>query len=232
VPSRRTGLPLPRSQHDEPEHHTITVGGRVVEFHLYVEDADARQHIAQLTPYFARMPASHLAVLYPIFVMKKKPGGALGGGTWLASQVRSEFMGTRHAQNTGVPDSDVERLVISAQSGMLGLSRDRWERPIGLRRFTVFHEVGHCVDAALGLVPSGATEADFAGMDTNRCGAGNFMVRRAVELYARYICGSDRLYHTLPRSESQVQANRRLLDTLRRMPAFRCVSVLPPIGPG
>lgn len=206
-----------------PEHYSLNIRGYTVDFHVYVTVPNSDVKVQQLQRFFARMPDQHLAVLYPIFVMERKPGGRAGGGTWPPGLVRSQVMGAGHARNTGIPDADVERLVVSRASGMIGLSRDRWERPIARLPFTVFHEVGHCVDIALGLVPGGATEADFAGMATDRCGAGNMMARRVVEAYARCICSPNAIYHTLPPRETPASANQRLLGALRRSAAFRTV---------
>lgn len=208
------------------EHHTIVVRGHTVDFYVYVNVPNSREKIRQLTRFFMRLPDQHLALLYPIFIMKKKPGGRRGGGTWRPGEVPGSFTRTPHAQNTGIPSDDIKRLVVNQGKGLIGLSKDRWERPMGRLSFTVFHEIGHCVDYSFqpnGLVPPGARHTDYAGMETNRCGAGNRMVRRAVEAYARYICSPSRIYHTVPPSESNAQVNRRLISTLRRSPAFHSV---------
>jgi hypothetical protein len=199
----------------------------VIEFHVYVSVPGSQEKVRQLERFFSRLPDQHLRVLYPIFVMERKPGGLAGGGTWPpGAAIEGEVMGAARSRNTGVPDADIERWVVSRRTGLIGLSKDRWERPLGRLEFSVFHEVGHCVDVSLrsGLVPSGATEADFAGMETDRCGQGSLMVRRAVEAYARYIClGGSRVYHFLPPSETQQHANQRLINALRRSDAFRSV---------
>ena len=205
------------------EHLSFSVRGFTVEFHIYVTVSGSDQKVRQLEPFFRRLPDAHLAVMYPIFVMDKKPGGRAGGGTWPPGLVRSQVMGAGHARNTGIPDADVDSMVVARGRGMIGLSKDRWERPIARLPFTVFHEVGHCVDIALGLVPSGANDADFAGMETNRCGAGNMVTRRAVEAYARLMCSPSAIYHTLPARETAASANQRLSNVLRRSPAFRAV---------
>jgi len=132
-------------------------------------------------------------------------------------------MGGRRSLNTGIPDNDMQRLVVDRGKGLIGLSKDRWERPIRRLKFTVFHEIGHCIDFFLGLIPRGATEEDFAEMETNRCGAGSLMSRRAVEAFARSICSPNQIYHTLPSSETRAVANQRLISSLYRSPAFRSV---------
>ncbi len=108
-------------------------------------------------------------------------------------------------------------------SGIIGLSEDRWLRPPGRIEFSLLHEVGNCVDYQLGLVASGATEADFPGITTTHCGAGNQMVRRAVEVYSRWICAPFRLYNSVPEGNTPVSLNRQLKTVLRRSAAFRAV---------
>lgn len=201
-----------------PEHYTLSVRGRTIGFHIYVDVPDSETKVRSLERYFARMPDPHLAIVYPIFVMHHKPGGRDGGGTWRPGEVRGALTGTRAVANTGVPAADIE-LYVPIRQGMIGISQDRWERGTDRIPATVFHEVGHCVDS-LRLVPSGATEADFPGMTTTVCGAGSLMVRRAVEAYARAIYNPRRIFHELPAGESAAAVNDRLLTTLRRSPAF------------
>ena len=210
------------------EHCPLTIRGRVIEFHIYITVPDSKARVRSLEPYFARMPDQHLDVLYPIFVMEHKPGGRDGGGTWRPGEVRSQVMGAAHSRNTLIPDADLELHVAARGRGMIGTTRDRWERAIARLPSTIFHEVGHCIDYSLGLIPHGAAEADFAGMNTAVCGAGNLLARRAVEAYARCIYHPSAIYHSLPPGETPAVANRRLLDTLRRSPAFHGV---PPIWP-
>jgi hypothetical protein len=129
-------------------------------------------------------------------------------------------------RNTGIPAQDVDAIAVRKNLGVIGLSLDRWRRPMGRLEFTLFHEIGHCVDYAFrpgGLVPSGATAVDFPGMETNRCGAGSMMVRRAAEAYARYMLRPHRIFHTQPGAMSAARANRRIIETLRRSAAFSSV---------
>jgi hypothetical protein len=205
-----------------PEHHTLTIRGRAIGFHIYVTVPDSEAKVRSLERYFTRLPDPHLDIVYPIFVMEHKPGGRDGGGTWRPGEVRSQVMGAAHTRNTLVPDADIETYVTSRGLGMIGISRDRWERPVARIPATVFHEVGHCVDS-LGLVPHGAGEADFPGMNTHACGAGSPLVRRAVEAYARTIYNPRHIYHDLPPGAAAATVNAQLLATLRRSPAFRTV---------
>lgn len=205
-----------------PEHHSVNVRGRTLDFHIYVDVPNSVEKIRQLERFLNRLPDAHLALVYPIFVMERKPAGRLGGGTWTPGQVRTEFMG--HTRNTAIPDADVELYAATRGTGIIGLSRDRWLRPMGRLEFTLFHEIGHCIDFQLGLVPPGATAASFEGMMTNRCGAGGMIVRRAVEAYARYICAPSRVYHSpLPAAANPATINSGLIATLRSSPAFRNV---------
>jgi hypothetical protein len=152
--------------------------------------------------------------------MHRKPGGRLGGGTWRPSEV-SQFIG--RSRNTGIPDEVITQVALSRGLGVIGLSEDRWRRGPGRIEFTLLHEVGHCVDYSLGLVPGGASEADFPGVVTTHCGAGDLMIRRAVEAYSRWICAPSRLYNEIPPGETAASVNRTLQATLRRSPGFASV---------
>lgn len=202
------------------EHHTLHVGEAKLDFHVYVDLPDTAGKLDALRPFFARMPAPHLRLLWPFFVMERKPGGGRGGGTWAPGEVRTGVMGTGHSARTGIPDADIERLVVSRNVGMMGIPRDRWVRDIDLLKFTVLHEAAHCIDFQLGLVPAGSTASDFPGMLTDRCGAGNAQSRRAVEAYARCVCRPWKVYHARVPPLSAQELNRRNIDTLRRSPAF------------
>jgi len=208
------------------EQYVAKVRGHAVAFYSYVDSPGFMSKVRQLERFFERLPDRHLAALYPIFAMENKPGGRAGGGTWRPDEVRSNFSRPGHERNTGIPFSEFERLVLPYNQGVIGLSRDRWERPMGRLEFTVMHEVGHCIDSAFGpsgLLPRRVREADFEGMATNRCGAGGAMTRRAVEAYARMICRPSRVFHNRPLRESAAHANERLIGALRRSPAFRDV---------
>lgn len=210
------------------EHHALVIRGHTINFYIYVNNPHSVNKVQQLEPFFSRVPDQHLTALYPIFIMDKKPGGRQGGGTWKPEQVPRSFTGTAQIRNTGIPAADIEQLVINPGKGMIGLSNDRWDRSIGRLEFTVFHEVGHCIDFSFppeGLVPANARSTDYNGMasDRSRCGAGNSRIRQAVEAYARYVCSPSRIFHNLPPSESAALANQRLLSTLRRTSAFSSV---------
>jgi hypothetical protein len=205
-----------------PEHYSLTIRSRVIDFHIYVPVPGSEAKVRSLERFFARMPDVHLALVCPIFIMLHKPGGRDGGGTWRPGEVRSMVMGAAHSRNSLVPDADIETYVTSRGLGMVGISRDRRERPLGRLPGTVFHEVGHCVDA-VGLVPHGATEADFPGMHTRNCGAGNLLGRRAVEAYARAIYRPGQIAHAVPAGGDPAVYNAQLLSTLRRSPAFHAV---------
>ena len=206
------------------ETHSFEIAGATITFHVYLDQPDTASKIEELRPYFARMPDTHLRLLWPIFVVDHKPGGGPGGGTWAPDEVRSMFMGEAHSRRTGVPDADVETLVLANRSGMMAIPRDRWMRRINRLRTTVMHEVAHCVDFQLGLVPRGADAEDFPGMGTDRCGAGGHMSRRAVEAYARALYQPWRIYHSREPSQSAHDLNQRNLETVRRAPAFTGVS--------
>ncbi len=206
-----------------PEHHTLTIRGHPISFHIYVENARSEAKVHDLERFLARLPDQHLALLYPIFIMNKKPGGRNGGGTWPPELVAASFSTTAQMRNTGVPYEDIEQYAVTPGLGVIGLSKDRWERPMGRLEFTLLHEVGHVIHLRLGLIPARATAADFAGMNTNRCGDGNMMARRVVECYARYICRPSAVYHEVPEGERAAAVNARLIRHLRSAPAFHDV---------
>ncbi len=205
------------------EHHSVTIRRTTIAFHIYVTHPQSAAKVTALQPFLARLPDEHLSLLYPIFVMNHKPRGGNGGGTWPLAEVSSSFTHTDQINNTGIPLVDIQTYVLTPAQGIIGLTRDRWERPMGYLEFSLLHEVAHVINLRLGLVPHGATDATFAGMNTNRCGDGNMIVRRAVECYARYICRPSAVYHELPEGETAAQANSRLIRALRSSPAFQHV---------
>lgn len=202
------------------EHLTLDIRGHTIEFHVYPDVPGTAGKVASLAPVLERLPDRHLAVIYPVFVGERKPGGREGGGTWPANLVRDEVMGEARSRNTGIPDEDIEQYVAGPGKGLIMLSVDRWRRPERRLKFTVMHEVGHCVDFSLGLLANGVRATDLAGMETNRCGAGGMNTRRIVEAYARYFCSPSRIFHTPDPAESSAATNRRLTGVLLRSPAF------------
>jgi hypothetical protein len=93
-------------------------------------------------------------------------------------------------------------------------------------KFTVMHEVAHCVHNSFqpgGLLAGGVTAADLDGMLADRCGAGDQLTRRIVEVYSNYICAPSRVFHVPVPTESHQVTNSRLIRHLRRSPAFRNV---------
>jgi hypothetical protein len=202
------------------ETYCVRARGYSVLFYVYVNVAVSAFKVVQLERFLARMPNEHLRLGWPFFVMLRKPGGRNRGGTWTPNGVRTSVMGGARSRNTGTSDEDIERLVPSRELGMLGLSEDRWRHPMGRLEFTVIHEVAHCIDFQLGLVPAGATDATFQGMETDRCGPGSTRVRRAVEAYARWICGHRHIFHTPVPRERPWATNARLIAALRSSPAF------------
>jgi len=205
--------------------YKLPVRGHIVAFYVFITTQDPLLRITALARYFEQMPDSHLDRLYPIFVVEEKPGGGPGGGTWPASTDFARMVGGgARARRTHVPDADLQRLIVGPRSGLIAIPRERWERPLDHLPTTVFHEVGHCVDCACGgLVPSGATDADFAGMNTTSCGAGSPRTRQAVEAYARLLYHPSRIFHDLPPGQTPRAANERLIAVLRRSPAFAAV---------
>jgi hypothetical protein len=60
------------------------------------------------------------------------------------------------------------------------------------------------------------------------CGAATPRARQAVEVYARAIYRPGGVYHELPPGDSPAAANTRLLDAIRRAPAFHGIGAWPP----
>ena len=211
------------------EHYSLRIRGHTIDFHIYVDNPQSEAKVLGLEPYFARLPDQHLRVLYPIFVMKVKPGGELGGGFWPPADVAADFTNTAQGANTDIPFEDIKRYAMRAGTGIVGLTEDRWQRPQDRLPFSVLHEVGHCVDHTLHLTPHGDARNDivrrraFAGMETNRCGHGDLLTRRIVEVYARYICSPSRVSHVPVESETPGQTNARLVEALWSLDAFLTV---------
>jgi hypothetical protein len=207
------------------QHFSLNANGYTIDFYIFIDDPGAEAKVAGLRRYFERMPQQHLAVVYPIFVIDYKPARGPGGGTWRPGEVRSTFMGPHHQQNTHVPDEEVQRLIVDQHKGLIGIPRERWERPLDRLKFTVIHEVGHSVDYGLGLASRWVTPDDFRGVRPT-CGAGSSLKRYVVEAYARFIINpADICRDEANFGERDPECSQRVISALRRSPAFR---VLPP----
>jgi hypothetical protein len=97
------------------EQYVAKVRGHAVAFYSYLDSPGFMSKVRQLERFFERLPDRHLAALYPIFAMEKKPGGRLGGGTWRPDEVRGNFSRPGHERNTGIPFAEFERLVLPSR---------------------------------------------------------------------------------------------------------------------
>jgi hypothetical protein len=196
-------------------HFPLHVHGLTVDFYDFIDVPDSAARVARLGRFFSRMPAQHLGVVYPIFVIQQKPARGAGGGTWRPGEVRSSFMG--RTSNTRVPDEWVEKLITNRGKGLIGIPRERWTQTTP--EITVLHEVAHSVDYSLGLIPAGATIQDFRGVRYPK----ERVAEYAAEAYARFIYATARVCRdgSIPPGESQSACTSRLIGVLRRSPAFR-----------
>ena len=185
--------------------------------YVYLDMPGALDKAKLLGSYLSRIPRQHASSVYPIFVMDQKPRGGPGGGTWRPGEVEGGVLGGE--RGTGIPDADIERLVIEPGFGMIGIPRSRWRRPMGLVAFTVLHEVGHSVDYGMNLSAPGVRVDDFRGVRPT-CGAGNAVKRRVVEAYARYVLRARRICRDAHPGETDAEADRRVVRHLLRSPAF------------
>lgn len=203
-------------------HVPLRVHSRTINLYIFISSPDSEAKASGLQPFLERMPEQHVHSAldrYTIFVIRAKPRGGDSGGTWLPGQVRRAFWGRESV--TGVPDADLERLVLNPGKGLIGIPLDRWERPLARLKFTVLHEVGHCVDYRMNLSPPGATAGDFTGVRPV-CGAADIVKRHAVEAYARLVLGAGICRNTAPADAGR--CNARIISLLRRAPAFSSVS--------
>lgn len=205
-----------------PLHQILRVRKFSIEFHVYVDSPDSPQKIQSLAPYFDRLPDEHLAVLFPFFIMERKPGGRNGGGTWSPREAAAAFNTSGQFDRTKISLQEVQTRIIQPRSGVMGMSKDRWQRDSSKLPFTVFHEVAHCIHIALGGLA--VNDGNYIGISTENCGHPDLQVRRAIEVYSRFICKPNHIYNTLPPEESSRSVNQRLMDLLFQSPAFRTVS--------
>jgi len=199
------------------EHLRVPVGGSVIDFYNFIDSPGWQAKARGLARVLSRMPQQHLRVLFPIFIIENKPARGPGGGTWRSHEVSSMF--AHHEHNTGVPDEDVQRLVITPGLGLIGIPRNRWQNPLPQLEFTVMHEVGHCVDLKLGLKAPRVRERDFDGVRPT-CGAGDAVTRRVVEAYARFIIRPWGICRDRVPEGDAAAGNRRVIGHLRASPAF------------
>lgn len=205
-----------------PNHFRLQVHGAPIDFYDFINAPDFEGKARGLEPFFNRMPSGHVRSVFPsylIFVIRAKPRGGSGGGTWLPRQVRRAFEGREAV--TGVSDADLQALVLAPGKALIGIPQDRWSRPVRSMKVTVFHEVGHAVDYSLNLSPPGATANDFRGVRPV-CGGGNTLKRYVVEAYARLIYAPARICRDVEQG-AMAACSRRVSNLLRRSPAFSAV---------
>ncbi len=209
-------------------HYEIRAGSDTLHFYVYTTRvADAESRIRALEALFQRMPPAHRRTAYPVFVVDALPGGRrTGGGNWSRTQARTQWLGRQRV--TGVPDADLERYALSHNGGVIGITAAALAdegRARGIHQLSVFHEIGHCVDHHLGLVPPGATVVDLRGQRYRTPNVREY----AVEAYSRWIVRPSRLCRddALPPGETQDRCTQRTLALLRRSPAFAGIHAAP-----
>ena len=199
---------------------SLKVSSSIVPLHVYgrtaVDLPRVKAKAVQVEGFMHRMPAAHRSALYPIFVVDRKPGGiAKDGGYWTPGEVHL-WLGREHI--TGVPDADIRTYVLSrAGTGIIAMTATAWESPNFER--ALFHEIAHCLDTTLGITPQGATVNDYLGVPNpgaNRVG------EFAAQAYQRFILGRMICQQPpLPADQSLAAATARVIQLLRRSPAFR-----------
>lgn len=197
---------------DESEGNQPAAGQVVGGFHVYASGMAGR--VSAVQPYLAQMPGEHRAVLDPIFIVEALHGGRTTGGGYTPPGRARQWLGRQ--QRTGVPDEVLERVVLAPGKGIIAITRDAMQKNIA--HFTVLHEAAHSVDHHLGIVPPGATVADFRGVRYPRPSVGEY----AAETYARYVINPRRVGRRSELSEGETMAacSRRLTAVLMRSPAF------------
>ncbi len=205
-----------------PIHVPLSVHGHTANVYIFVRFHGAEERARELGPLLQNMPPQQARVFdhYPIFVILHKPGGADSGGTWRPGHVHSVFRG--RSVITGVPDADVERLVVEPGYGLIGIPQERWQRPMALAKFTIFHEIGHAVDYEMNLAQTGIDAEDYRGVRPV-CGGSSLLHRRLAEAYARYIVRHPHICRDPVPGEEQAASDRRVVTNLRGSPAFRGV---------
>lgn len=197
--------------------YPIILAGGIVVVYDFLESPVTASRMATLERFLQALPTAHQYVIYPIFIIERKPGGGLNGGTWRASSVRERFAGRERV--TGVSLEELTSIVPVGE-GLIGIPRNRWESDTPMS--TVFHEIGHAVDYELGLTPAWLRSSHLAGVRPV-CGGSNGVGRYAVEAYARWITNPSAVCRDLPTGESQIQADNRVFAALAATPAFRLV---------
>ncbi len=197
--------------------YTIILAGGIVTVYDFIESPFSRDNISTLERFLQRLPTPHQRVVYPIFIIGRKPGGGLSGGTWRPDRVQTGFGG--HERYTLVPDGDLRRIVPDGE-GLIGIPRNRWEGESPMS--TVFHEIGHAVDYELNLTPAWLRASHLAGVRPV-CGGSSAVAKHAVEAYARWITAPSQVCRDLPAGQTQVQADNRVFAALAETPAFSLV---------
>jgi hypothetical protein len=198
-------------------YHVAVVNRRPpIDFYFFY-DSEGReydqncQRARALRQDFALLPAAHEQVLYAIFVMERVPGTD-SAGTWPPERAAAAMVGEE--DRTHVPEEEARRLLQSPNRGLLAIPRHKWLQPPLGRRMTLFHEIGHNIDHALGL-STRRTIADFAGIRMWRTGGAHERVMEyAAEAYARFVLGCPVICRDGPENDG------RVISLLRSSPAF------------
>jgi len=187
----------------EARHVSLTVG--IGQVHLFCYNSLTlqanREKAKALKPWLRRMPAQHVARVYPIMLIGRHPTSEdpdSGGGGTITSGTGGlgALTGRHHSEIAGTPTSDVEAIAAEfaaghSFTGLHFIPENRWLRANPAH--TVLHEVGHAIDYELGShTPArGGGEWDpptaFPGVHESECGGQYPIQKRAAVAYAHLI---------------------------------------------
>jgi hypothetical protein len=248
LPEQTPGWPRPLSRQPVTDEEKAAWEAAKREAATHLIDIDERI-ISMREDYLFRLPSSHRAKLYDIFIMDKKPGDPEkgGGGTW-----KKEAMGVWRT-NPGVskvPWADLLQLletevaggtekpiegVIGIPANRIAIVHDIDGNGDAIWGYTITHEAGHSIDYAFDPTPTtapsvptglqtGAPSSALPGQKYNGTvdpGWGE----RVAEAYSRYFMRNLAMCQVVPTDSTQKECTKTCKKYLKTTVAFDGIDI-------
>lgn len=203
-------------------HLKLFVGNQKVHFFAFNDRPldETRARIDLFAPHFARLAPIHLLGIAPILLLKDRPLGGHGGGTYpdvTHLHARNAERDAQRAERWGAPIEVMEEIVahygrVGAASGTIHvIPLQDWNE--SGRATTVLHECAHGIDARFTLhrrasssdplAAGGNFRADDfpAHLPGQHCGHGTELNRRVVNAFVSMVTGFPSVHNVLTKQQ-------------------------------